>query len=43
VNQRLESLREKLAARRSRPGFEENVKHLRARIAELEARKRDAD
>lgn len=30
-------LRAKLAARENRPGYEENVREIKARIAELEA------
>lgn len=33
----LVSLRQKLAARKNRPGYAENVKAIEARIAELEA------
>ena len=32
----LETLREKLAARENKPGYEENVKRIKERIAELE-------
>lgn len=35
--QELAALREKLAARRDRPGFAANVKAIEQRIAELEA------
>lgn len=34
----LEALKAKLAARRNSPGFEENVREIEKRIAELEGR-----
>jgi hypothetical protein len=40
-DEELASLRSKLAKRRDRPGYGENVKAIEARIAELEAQNGD--
>lgn len=40
MSDELEALKRKLAARKAVPGFEENVRELEKRIAELEAASR---